>query len=183
MGYWGAFAQGVRRFGPVGIYGHDFRVPVYNHGPLAGWMLEAINWLLDRGITSFQFLIRVPACLADFVTALLVFELVRVVRPAREAAIAAVLVVCSPVLFVISGFHGNTDPVFVMFALLSVYLLIVRGWALAAGRRLRDRGEHQARPGRAGARAAGGARPARVAPARRVRRRRRDRVPGCCGCR
>ena len=133
VGYWGAFAQGVRRFGPVGIYGHDFRVPVYNHGPLAGWMLEAINWLLDRGITSFQFLIRVPACLADFVTALLVFELVRVVRPAREAALAAVLVVCSPVLIVVSGFHGNTDPVFVMFALLSAYLLIVRGWALAAG--------------------------------------------------
>jgi len=131
--YWGVFAQGVRHFGPVGIYGHQFRVPVYNHGPLAGWMLVAINWLLDHGVTSFPFLIHVPACLADFVTAVLVFELVRLVRPAREAAIAAVLVVCSPVLFVVSGFHGNTDPVFVMFALLSVYLLVVRGQALAAG--------------------------------------------------
>ncbi len=123
----------MRRFGPVGIYGHRFRAPVYNHGPLAGWMLGAINWLLDRGIASFEFLIRVPACLADFVTALLLFELVRVVRPVKEAAIAAVLVGCSPLLFVISGFHGNTDPVFVMFALLSTYLLVVRGWALAAG--------------------------------------------------
>ena len=66
-------------------------------------------------------------------TALLVFELVRLVRSPRDAAVAAVLVVWSPVLFVISGFHGNTDPVFVMFALLSVYLLVVRGWALAAG--------------------------------------------------
>lgn len=131
--YWGVFAQGVRHFGPVGIYGHHLRAPVYNHGPLAGWMLVAINWLLDHGVTSFTFLIRVPACLADFVTALLVFELVRLVRPARGAAIAAVLVVCSPVLFVVSGFHGNTDPVFVMFALLSVYLLVVRGQALAAG--------------------------------------------------
>jgi 4-amino-4-deoxy-L-arabinose transferase-like glycosyltransferase len=133
VGIFGAFAEGVRHFGPVGIYGHEFRVPVYNHGPLAGWMLETINWLLDRGITSFPFLIRLPACLADFVTALLVFELVRLVRPAGEAAIAAVLVACSPVLVVVSGFHGNTDPVFVMFALLSVYLLVVRGWALAAG--------------------------------------------------
>jgi 4-amino-4-deoxy-L-arabinose transferase-like glycosyltransferase len=131
--YWGEFAQAVRDFGPVGIYGHHFRVPVYNHGPLAGWMLVAINWLLDHGVTSFPFLIRVPACLADFVTALLVFELVRLVRPARGAAIAAVFVVCSPVLFVVSGFHGNTDPVFVMFALLSVYLLVVPGRALAAG--------------------------------------------------
>jgi hypothetical protein len=132
--YWRIFALGVRLFGPVGIYGHQFReTPVYNHGPLAGWMLAAINWLLDHGIGSFPFLIRVPACLADFGTALLVFELVRLVRPVRQAAIAAILVVCSPVLFVVSGFHGNTDPVFVMFALLSVYLLVVRGWAVAAG--------------------------------------------------
>jgi hypothetical protein len=133
VGRWGVFAQGVRHFGPVGIYGHHFQVDVYNHGPLAGWMLLAINWLLDHHVTSFEFLIRAPACLADFVTTLLVFELVRRARPLREAAISAVLVACSPVLFVISGFHGNTDPVFVMFSLLSVYLLVARGWALAAG--------------------------------------------------
>jgi hypothetical protein len=131
--YWGIFAAGVRRFGPVGIYGHAFNAPVYNHGPLAGWMLLAINWLVDRGIASFDLLIRAPACLADFVTSLLVFELVRLVRSAREAAIAAVLVAWSPLLFAISGFHGNTDPVFVMFALLSLYLLVIRDWALAAG--------------------------------------------------
>jgi hypothetical protein len=131
--YWGQFADGVRQFGPVGIYGHDFGVPRYNHGPLAGWMLVAINWLADKSVASFPFLIRAPACLADLVTALLVFELVRLRRSAREAAIAAVLVVWSPVLFVVSGFHGNTDPLFLMFTLLSVYLLVVRGWALAAG--------------------------------------------------
>jgi predicted membrane-bound dolichyl-phosphate-mannose-protein mannosyltransferase len=133
VGTWGVFAQGVRHFGPVGIYGHHFEVSSYNHGPLAGWYLLAINWLLDHHVTSFPFLIRLPACLADFVTALLVFELVRLGRSPRDAAVAAVLVALSPVLFVISGFHGNTDPVFVMFALLSVYLLVVRGWALAAG--------------------------------------------------
>src|SRR5262245_44057272 len=133
VGTWGVFAEGVRHYGPVGIYGHHFRVSLYNHGPLAGWLLLAINWLLDHHVTSFQFLIRVPACLADFVTIVLVFELVRLVRPVREAAISSVLVAWSPVLFVISGFHGNTDPLFVMFALLSVYLLVVRRWALAAG--------------------------------------------------
>jgi uncharacterized membrane protein len=134
VGYWGAFAAAVRRYGPVGIYGHHLRLPVqYNHGPLSGWMLAAINRVLDHHVLSFQFLIRVPACLADFVTALLVFELVRRTRPVREAAIAGVLVACSPVLFVVSGFHGNTDPVFVMFSLLSVYLLVVRRAALWAG--------------------------------------------------
>jgi hypothetical protein len=133
VGYFGEFAEGVREYGPVGIYGHEFPASLYNHGPLAGWLLLAINWVLDHDVTSFPFLIRVPACLADFGTALLVFALVRLVRSPREAAAAALLVVWSPVLFVISGFHGNTDPVFVMFALLSVYLLVVRGWAFAAG--------------------------------------------------
>ncbi len=135
VGYFGAFAQAVRDVGPVGIYGHDLpRLPVvYNHGPLTGWLLVAINWVLDQHVLSFEFLIRAPACLADFATVLIVFELVRLARPPRPAAIAAVLVACSPVLFVISGFHGNTDPVFVMFSLLGVYLLVVRRWALAAG--------------------------------------------------
>jgi hypothetical protein len=135
VGYWGAFAQAVRDVGPIDIYGHALpRLPVaYNHGPLAGWLLAAINWVLDHDVLSFPFLIRVPACLADFVTVLLVFELVRLARPPRQAAVAAVLVACSPVLFVVSGFHGNTDPVFVMFSLLSVYLLVVRRWAFAAG--------------------------------------------------
>ena len=118
---------------PSGSTATTFEVSLYNHGPLVGWLLLAINWLLDHHVTSFPFLIRLPACLADFVTALLVFELVRLARSAKDAAVAASLVVWSPVLFVISGFHGNTDPVFVMFALLSVYLLVVRRWALAAG--------------------------------------------------
>jgi Dolichyl-phosphate-mannose-protein mannosyltransferase len=127
------FAQGVRDFGPVGIYGHPFLISVYNHGPLVGWMLLAINWLFDHGVASLPFLIRVPACLADFVTVLLVFELVRLRRPPRAAAVAAGLVACSPVLFIVSGFHGNTDPVFLMMALLSVYLLVLCDQALGAG--------------------------------------------------
>ena len=176
MGIWGVFAQGVRDFGPVGIYGHHFEVSLYNHGPLAGWFLLAINWLLDHHVTSFPFLIRLPACLADFVTALLVFELVRLVRSPRDAAVAAVLVAWSPVLFVISGFHGNTDPVFVMFALLSVYLLVVRGWALAAGVAFGIAVSIKLVPVVLAPLLLRGARPPRVAPVRCVRRWRRDRL-------
>jgi glycosyl transferase family 87 len=42
-------------------------------------------------------------------------------------------VAASPVLFIISGFHGNTDPIFVMFTLLALYLLADRDRPLAAG--------------------------------------------------
>jgi hypothetical protein len=129
---WISFSEGVRRWGPVDLYGHPFFTQ-YNHPPLSGRMLVVINWLVDHGVSNIVFLIKVPASVADLVTALLVFELVRRLRPPREAAIAACLVVCSPALFVISAFHGNTDPVFVMFTLLAVYLLVVPRWAAAAG--------------------------------------------------
>jgi hypothetical protein len=129
---WYSFAEGVRLFGPVDMYGHPY-FSLYNHPPLSGRMLVAINWLVDRDVANFLFLIKVPAVLADLVMAWLVFELVRLRRPVIEATVAAALVVCSPVLVVISGFHGNTDPLFVMFALLSVYLLVVKRWAAAAG--------------------------------------------------
>lgn len=129
---WQTFSEGVRQFGPVNMYGHDF-YSLYNHPPMSGRMLVGINWLVDRNVAEFIFLIKVPAVLADLVTALLVFELVRLRRPVVEAAAAGALVVCSPALVVVSGFHGNTDPLFVMFALLSVYLLVVKRWATAAG--------------------------------------------------
>jgi hypothetical protein len=134
-----SFAAGVRRVGPISIYAlpngfnlygpahvHDLAAP-YNHPPLIGWMLVVINHLVSHGL-SFPFLIRVPASVADVVTTLLIFEMLRVRRGLREATAAALLVACSPVLFIISGFHGNTDPVFVMFTLLSAYLLINRPW-------------------------------------------------------
>ena len=129
---WRDFAQSVRENGPVGIYGHHFLL-VYNHAPLSGWLLVAINWLTDHGLGTFPTLIRVPACLADVATAVLVFELVRLTRSVRQATIAAILVAISPILIVVSGFHGNTDPVFVMLSLLTIYLMVVRGWYGFAG--------------------------------------------------
>src|SRR5450631_4283013 len=42
-------------------------------------------------------------------------------------------VACSPILVIISGYHGNTDPVFTMLVLLSVYLLADRRAPALAG--------------------------------------------------
>lgn len=129
---WRDFAQSVRENGPIGIYGHKF-VLVYNHAPLSGWLLVVLNWLTDHGFGGFSTLIRLPASLADIATSVLVFELVRTVRSLRQATVAGLAVAVSPILIVVSGFHGNTDPVFVMFTLLAVYLILVRGWVGLAG--------------------------------------------------
>jgi len=130
----GAFAQAVRDHGVYGVYGLRSigKHPVYNHPPLVGWLLLLLSHLHTIGI-SFPFLIRAPASLADIATTMLVFEIVRHRRPLAEAGVAGVLLGCSPALIVISGFHGNTDPVFVMFAVLSLYLLVIKPSGVLAG--------------------------------------------------
>lgn len=124
----GRFSEAVHRYGPVMIYGKPIPGVVlpYNHPPLAGLMLGFLYTMQHDYGFSFPLMIRLPAIIADLATTMLVFELVRARRPLHEASVAATVVAASPILFVISGYHGNTDPVFVMFTLLSLYLLTLR---------------------------------------------------------
>lgn len=132
------FVDGVARYGPIGIYGHDLvpddeYPPLYNHAPLSGWWLLAVHHLTTHGIGSVAFWIRVPSSLADLAAASIVFELARTLRSLRQATVAGLLVAASPVLLIGSGFHGNTDSVFVGLVLAAVWLLVVRRWPAAAG--------------------------------------------------
>ena len=43
------------------------------------------------------------------------------------------MVACSPALIIVSGYHGNTDPVFIMFTFVSFYLLFRTRSAFLAG--------------------------------------------------
>ncbi|MFC0848034.1 glycosyltransferase 87 family protein [Streptomyces noboritoensis] len=130
--FW-AFAQHIEKVGPVRIYAHPMpRLPVYNHPPLAGWMLLGLDRLSRLGV-EFGTLIRTPACLADFAAALLVFEIVRRRRSVRTAVACGIGVTLSPVLIPASGYHGNTDSVAVTLALAAAWLLADRRKPVAAG--------------------------------------------------
>ncbi|MFF8290246.1 hypothetical protein ACF068_13595 [Streptomyces sp. NPDC016309] len=131
--FWG-FARAIARTDPVRIYAEPLPwLPVYNHPPLASWMLLGLEWLAQHGV-PWRPLIRFPACLADFITVLLVFAIVR-----RRAARLRTAVLCAlgaalcPVLVATSGYHGNTDSVAVMFAFAAVHLLVDRSRPVAAG--------------------------------------------------
>ncbi|MFF9349982.1 hypothetical protein [Streptomyces sp. NPDC014734] len=127
------FAAAVVRYGPIRIYEQPLPgLPVYNHPPLAGWMLLGLHELSGLGI-PFGTLIRSPASIADFFCALLVFEIVR-----RRASLGAAVacgagVALSPVLIATSGYHGNTDAVAITFVLAAAHLLVDRRSPLAAG--------------------------------------------------
>jgi hypothetical protein len=130
--HWLDFLNAVQRVGPIQIYSYPFRSSLYNHPPLIGYYLEVISAGTHVGLAA-NFSIRAISSLADVVTALLVFELLRARRPLREATFAGVVVACSPILLIISGFHGNTDPVFTMLVFLSVYLLADREAPVLSG--------------------------------------------------
>lgn len=127
------FAEAITVYGPVGIYEHPLPgLPVYNHPPLAGWMLMGLDSLTGLGL-SFSTLIRIPASAADFCCALLVFEIVRRRAAPRTAMLCGIGVAVSPVLIATSGYHGNTDAVAIAFALAAAHLLADRKAPLAAG--------------------------------------------------
>lgn len=131
--FFDAFAHAIAQVGPLRIYEHPMpRLPVYNHPPLAGWMLLGMDELEQMGI-PFGTLIRTPACLADFVSALLIFEIVRRRRSTGMALACSIGCALSPVLFATSGYHGNTDSVAIMFAIAAAYLLVDRRSPLGAG--------------------------------------------------
>ncbi|MGW1651369.1 glycosyltransferase family 39 protein [Streptomyces atratus] len=127
------FAEAIVRYGPIRIYEQPLPgLPVYNHPPLAGWMLLGLHELSELGI-PFGTLIRSPASIADFFCALLVFEIVRRRSSTGTAVACGVGVAVSPVLIATSGYHGNTDAVAITFALAAAHLLADRKAPLAAG--------------------------------------------------
>ncbi len=131
--HWADFLAGERRAGPVGIYALTFpNGSFYNHPPLIGYLLAFLNLIQDAGI-PFRFTLRALSSLADVGTALLVFELLRRRQPVARARLAAVLVAVSPLLVMVSGFHGNTDPIFVLLVLLGAHLLVDRRLPVLAG--------------------------------------------------
>jgi hypothetical protein len=130
---WTGFAAGVKAHGPVGVYGIDFshlHHGLYNHPPLIGFYLQVINALSSIGIPLKVTMRTVSSC-ADVISALVIFEIVRRRRSLGTASLAGAAVAASPVLLLVSGYHGNTDPIFVMLVLVGSYLIVDRRRALA----------------------------------------------------
>lgn len=123
---WRAFAHNAVLCGRcayqfAGPYGDPF-----NHPPFI------IHFLKLIGMSSaawFPFWIRLPAIVADIATVLVVTRLI----PGISTRLI-VLLALNPVSMLVSGFHGNTDPVMIFFLVLTVYLLKVEriNWAAAA---------------------------------------------------
>ncbi len=109
MWYWQTFATTLREYGGLGVYQ---RIADFNHPPAMLHILAVVNWLSDTTMPPFNFWMRLPAIVADLGTVALLWKL-REVKPELGITPGAVVVVAAaPASIMISGFHGNTEFLF-----------------------------------------------------------------------
>jgi hypothetical protein len=102
---------------------------IFNHPPLTAYFLRVIYSLAHHETfrtyeITFPFLLRLPGIIADFVVVLVLLQFSKTDPRLRRHSWALGLFALSPVSLMVSGFHGNTDPVMVMFFLLASYMCL-----------------------------------------------------------
>jgi Glycosyltransferase family 87 len=125
------FAKVLSEHGLEWTYQHS---RYFNHPPLIAYYLRGIyalteqRWCQDIGL-HFPFLLRLPGIIADF---LVVGVLLRMSKTDfRIPTWALALFALSPVSLMVSGFHGNTDPVMVLLLVCAVWMCLRNRPALA----------------------------------------------------
>lgn len=117
---WLRFAQEVQRFGLGGTYRLDL---LFNHPPLMG-LLARDTWnAAQKHGWSFAHVFKLYGLFAELGTALLLTHIWRRRGRHDRAAYAFAGYSCGLCGVLISGYHGNTDPVYWLLVLGGVYML------------------------------------------------------------
>ena len=108
--------------------------PDLNHPPSMLHILSFLLWISDHTHLPFHFWIRFPGILADMGSLWLICRILGTrLLEERPVFIAVLLIAIAPIHILISGFHGNTDPVMIFFVMAAVWLAGYRDKALAGG--------------------------------------------------
>jgi hypothetical protein len=127
---WLRFAHTIRLYGLGATYTRDL---LFNHPPLMG-MLAHGTWLVSQRFgVPFALAFKVYGLLADFGSALLLVHIWRRRGQRGRAALAFAGYGWALSAILISGYHGNTDPVYWFLVLCSVHFLQDRAAPLRAG--------------------------------------------------
>jgi Gpi18-like mannosyltransferase len=115
---WERFARWSALFGS-GLYTVD---AAFNHPPSMIHVLASMMWLTKITGIAFPFWLRLAAILADTASVWVASRIFadRLSEPTVRWGL--LLLALSPALILVSGFHGNTDPVVMLFVWLSVWL-------------------------------------------------------------
>ncbi len=115
--YWRGFSDVIAQQGTFKIYS---LVKIYNHPPLMSWILKIIRYVALESSLSFQFIFRLMPITADFLSIFVIWKLLSAWK-VKTRTLLCILCSVNPINFLISGFHGNTDPVFIFFILIAIY--------------------------------------------------------------
>ena len=120
---WIRFADYVSNHDIFSVYE---QIPLYNHPPLVSIILKILVRGLGGNFDYFPQAFRMIPILSDLGSAIVIWKSAQAYFPKYDALRRTVIAVLSPILVMVSGFHGNTDPAFGFFLLLAAYLLTVR---------------------------------------------------------
>lgn len=106
--------------------------PPFNHPPFIVRALEAWGTLSDLSGLPLRFWLRFTCAVADVGSLALLLHILGTRRdPQTRTALA--LFAISPIAILVSGHHGNTDPILIFFVLLAVHFVESRRPAWLAG--------------------------------------------------
>lgn len=106
------------------------RTTIFNHTPLTGWMAKSLWNATGHDDLHFALILRMGSIVADIA---LVLGLLRVrALTGRPPWWALCLFAASPVSIMVSGFHGNVDPIMVAF-LFYAALAVLTGRPILSG--------------------------------------------------
>jgi hypothetical protein len=127
---WLRFAQSITDSGIVNLYHSD---RLFNHPPLAGYLVTGLALLAEQTGIAAPFLLRLPGILCELLTALILWRVWSERKDLARAGAAVAGFGLSLISILISGYHGNTDCIYAFLIFASVYLLEARGAALLSG--------------------------------------------------
>ena len=127
------FAASLQNHGLEWTYVHNVS---FNHPPLTAYFLRGIYHLahlpfVQENAISFPVLLRLPGIVADLITVWAVFRIAKSVE-SKIPTWALLVFALSPASLMITGFHGNTDPIMVMFLTIAT-LAVVRDRPILCG--------------------------------------------------
>ncbi len=118
-----AWTEGAGALYRDGVQSGTNPVQVFSHPPA---MINVLYlWQLLVGLTGLplQFWMRFSCAVADAVSLALLWKLGQRMPSLQITDTALMLVAACPISIMVSGFHGNTDPIMIMFVVAAVYFV------------------------------------------------------------
>jgi hypothetical protein len=129
-GVWPLYRDGIPYVSAKGV---QTSIQPFIHPPFMVHVLRFWGLLARISGWPMRFWLRFTSSLVDLVSILLILKILEIRRPNFPNRTSLLLLALCPVSLLVSGFHGNTDPIMISLVLFSIYLLEIAKPAWWAG--------------------------------------------------